>query len=341
MVLIVFTCFFKHNNNILIIVCSAILSVTYGLRVGIGNDYEQYNNIFNAINYNSYSAIEPTFILLSRLLEQYDYGFNYLMAIYAFVTFFLCYMGIRKYNIYPYVPLLMFSTGFIFFVDNQVRQALATSFFIYYMRFISTREFGKYLICVIISTIFMHFSSAVLLLAYFVTRKRINGVVWILLLLFAYILMKLDVVHTVLSNIISMVPYYSELYLQRFNDISLNVTGSGLGVLFWLIIAVFIVIFNQKNDDVIVFNLFIIGTIINTIFINYDIFERVSFYFIYLRFILLAIIFKKIMFRNNVNFMLCGILITLTVFFTSYEVINDANKHGVVPLRFIYLDTEV
>ncbi|RRS11356.1 hypothetical protein EHW70_26360, partial [Escherichia coli] len=32
MVLIVFTCFFKHNNNILIIVCSAILSVTYGLR---------------------------------------------------------------------------------------------------------------------------------------------------------------------------------------------------------------------------------------------------------------------------------------------------------------------
>lgn len=112
--LIVFTYFFKHNNNILIIVCSAILSVTYGLRVGIGNDYEQYNNIFNAINYNSYSAIEPTFILLSRLLEQYDYGFNYLMAIYAFVTFFLCYMGIRKYNIYPYVPLLMFSTGLYF-----------------------------------------------------------------------------------------------------------------------------------------------------------------------------------------------------------------------------------
>ena len=83
-------------------------------------------------------------------------------------------------------------------------------------------------------------------------------------------------------------------------------------------------------------NLFIIGTIINVIFINYDIFERISFYLIYVRFILLSIIIKKIIFKDNLSFMLSAGVIAITLVFSSYEVMYDANKHGSVPLEFIY-----
>lgn len=331
---------FKKQRNLLIFTAAILLSLTYGLRVGIGNDYAQYENIYKQIKLGSYSAIEPTYILLTNMLNSFDNGFNYLMVIYSFLTFIFCYIGIRKYDIYSYVPILMFSTGFIFFVDNQVRQALATAFFIYYMRFISTREFGKYAICVVISTIFAHFSSAILIFCYFIKKKRVSELWWILFIAIAYIIMKFDVVNFLLSKIISIVPYYSDLYLQRFSSMKIEETGSGLGVIFWLLMATFAVVYSREVDDVVLVNLFLVGTIINTIFINYDIFERVSFYFIYLRFIILALIIKKIMFRSYIDFMLSILIISLTLMFSSYEIINNSNKHGSVPFSTLYFKAE-
>lgn len=330
----------KNNKTLLILTCVFTLSLTYGLRVGIGNDYEQYNNIYNQVNYNLYNAIEPTYIILSKLFYPLENGFNYLVASYSFISFILCYIGVKKYDIYSYLPIMMLSCGFIFFIDNQIRQALAMSFFVFYMRYIHTREFGKYLTCVLISTVFAHFSSIILLSAYFIRKKKISNTVWILLLISSFILMKIDAVGTILYKLISVVPYYSELYLQRFNNIEIEQAGSGLGVLFWLMIAVFIVLYSDKVNDPVLINLFLLGTLINTVFINYDIFERISFYFIYLRFIILAIIIKKIIFKNNIEFMISIIIFMLTLVFTCYEILNDANKHGSVPFSLLYYKVE-
>lgn len=331
---------FKRNVYFLLLTTSFFYAIFYGLREGIGNDYAQYENIYNQINAGLYSAIEPTYIILSKLLRPFDYGFNFLMAFYTFCTYLLCYIGIKKYNIYSYAPILMFSTGFIFYADNQVRQALATAFFIYYMRFIPGRELWKYVLCVTISTVFLHFSSAILIFAYLVPKKRIKSYIWCVLLVLAFVLMKVDAVHTILINIISHVPYYSELYIQRFNDMVVISEGSGLGVVFWIVLAMFILAYQYEIDEPVLVNLFIIGTIINVVFINYDIFERVSFYLIYLRFILLCIIIKKIIFKDNLSFMLSAGVILLTLAFSSYEVMYDANKHGSVPLELIYYQAE-
>lgn len=326
----------KNNKRVLIVSSVVFISLFYGLRIGIGNDYAQYENIYNQINISDYTAIEPTFILLSKLFYNVNDGFNVVVAIYTFLTFLFCYIGLKKYNIYNYIPVLLFSTGFVFFVDNQIRQGLATAFFIYYSRYITSKEFGKYVLCVAISTVFVHFSSAILLLAYFVPRKNISRAAWFVLLVVSFGLMKFDVISTILVKLISFVPYYSELYLQRFNAMLVEPTGSGLGILFWIVIAFFILIYSREIDEPVLVNLFMIGMVVNTIFINYDIFERISFYFIYLRFILLALIIKRIMWRNNVDFILCLLIIILTLVFTSFEVLTDSNKHGSAPLNLLY-----
>lgn len=322
---------FIRNKKVFCFYSIVILTLFNGLRVGIGNDYAQYLNIYNQINAGLYSAIEPTYILLSKLLFDAQYGFNYLLAIYTFLTYLILYRVIYEYKIGCLSSILLFSTGFVFYANNQVRQALATALFIYSIRYIISRDFLKYVGFIFFGAVFFHFSSIILIAAYFIKKTYFNRFFIIFILCLSFVIMKLNLVGSIIVNIISILPYYSDLYLKRFSSAFVPQEGSGIGIIFWMLIAAYIVLYQRKTSSPVLVNLFIVGTIINIIFINYDIFERISFYFIYIRFILIALIMKSMTMKNGVLCVLsCSILIS-SIVFSGCEVLYDLNKHGVTP----------
>ncbi len=320
-----------RNNKIFCFGFIIILTLFNGLRVDIGNDYEQYHNIYNQVNAGLYSAIEPTYILLSKLFFGFQYGFNYVLMTYSFLTYLILYMVIQEYKIGFFSSILLFSTGFVFYANNQVRQALATAVFIYSIRYIIDRKFLKYIIFISFGAVFFHFSSIILVAAYFIRKSYLNRFFVISCFFLSFIIMKLNLVGIIIVKIIYILPYYSDLYLKRFNDGYVIQEGSGIGIIFWIVVAIYIVFYQRKTESPVLVNLFIVGMFINIIFINYDIFERISFYFIYIRFILIALIMKNITIRNGVLWILSYCILISSIVFSGCEIAFDMNKHGVTP----------
>lgn len=330
-----------RSNKVFCFYSVIILTMFNGLRVGIGNDYEQYLNIYNQVNAGLYSAIEPTYILLSKVFFGFEYGFNYLLMFYSFLTYLILYRVIYEYKIGVLSSILIFSSGFVFYANNQVRQALATALFIYSIRYIVSRDFFKYAAFIFFGAIFFHFSSIVLIVAYFIRRSYFNRLFVVFCLCLSFIIMKLNLVGPIIAKIISVLPYYSDLYLKRFTDSYIIQEGSGAGIIFWIFVAIFIVFYQRKTDSPVLVNLFVVGTLINIVFINYDIFERISFYFIYIRFILIALIMKHVTTKNGVLWVLSYGILIATVLFSGCEILYDLNKHGVTPYINLLVEESV
>lgn len=150
------------------------------LRYEVGTDYLSYQEYAKneILGYSIWQAMhngtEPFFVLFTKL--SYFLCGN-MQIFYAIVAFFISYFlikGILFYEKNLFFPISLFFITTSFFISfNAMRQMAAFSVFLYANRFILTKEFKKYLLCILLAMCW-HTSAVAYLLCYFFPRIRIQ-----------------------------------------------------------------------------------------------------------------------------------------------------------------------
>lgn len=324
------------NKKYTIIFVSFILSLIFGLRIGIGNDYEQYVNIFNHITiYNDYKNVEIGYYYLNKLAYYLfkENGYYFVFCFSAFVTYYCFLKKATTYNIEKIVLLLLFIFGFIFFANNAIRQSAVIAIFIYNADNIWLNK-RKYILVTIISALFFHYSAFLFLIFVFIRNKSCSRYTYIVIAIVSFLIYKLNMIDFGLKSIVDLIPRYGTMYLERVEDFKVKEIGNGLVIYYYYLILFFIIFFKDvllkyKINE----NLFIFGFCLYLCGPQFEMWERITYIFLYITIIPLGAILADIWKKNYISFILVIIVYISMLFLFSYQVLNNANKNEAAPFH--------
>ena len=159
---------------------AAIFLILFALsasRVNVGNDYAKYVEFMHLVNCDAYVPTEAGFNLLVKVVYGLSGFENFLLvfAVYAFVTILLFLLAIyEQSDEFPMTFFLFMALGYYFQTFSTVRYYLALAVALYSMKFVIRRQWGRFLLLVILGS-FFHKSLLVILPLYFlasVTWKK-------------------------------------------------------------------------------------------------------------------------------------------------------------------------
>ena len=164
-------------NRICLLAVFLVLFALSACRQNVGNDYAKYVEFMHLVNSDAYVPTEPGFNLLVKVIYGISGFENYLLvfAIYAFVTIFLFLLAIyEQSDEFPITYFLFMALGYYFQTFSTVRYYLALALALYSMKFVVRRQWGRFVLLVILGS-FFHKSLIVILPLYFLaslTWKR-------------------------------------------------------------------------------------------------------------------------------------------------------------------------
>lgn len=151
---------------------SAVFLILFALsacRLNVGNDYAKYVEFMHLVNCNAYVPTEAGFNLLVKIIYGISGFENYLLvfAVYAFVTILLFLIAIyEQSDEFPMTFFLFMALGYYFQTFSTVRYYLALALALYSMKFVIRRQWGRFVLLVILGS-FFHKSLLVILPLYF------------------------------------------------------------------------------------------------------------------------------------------------------------------------------
>lgn len=191
-----------HYNVFFVFVTGLILSIVSGLRYMVGTDYLQYSYSYSNYIARLWESIiffdEPGINILAKISSYIydDYATMFLLT--AIVTVGLVVLTISKKSSSFFLSILLYIfIGSWHGSFNGVRQFLAASIVLYGHKYIIEKKFVKYLFIIILASSF-HISAFIMLLVYFIPRRRLSVKDFVILIL------------------ISLVSLYSYNYILEF-----------------------------------------------------------------------------------------------------------------------------
>ena len=164
-------------NRVCLLAVFLILFALSACRMNVGNDYAKYVEFMHLVNSNAYVPTEPGFNLLVKIVYGISgfENFLFVFAVYAFVTIFLFLLAIyEQSDDFPMTYFLFMALGYYFQTFSTVRYYLALAAALYSMKFVIRRQWGRFLLLVVLGS-FFHKSLLVILPLYFlasVTWKK-------------------------------------------------------------------------------------------------------------------------------------------------------------------------
>ena len=148
-----------------------------GLRNDVGVDYQSYVDNFDYILKGYPSDFELTNKLIIEFINYMGGNVQVYFMFCAILTNFFIYLFIKEHSksVATSTVLYFFITFFFFASLNGVRQYLAISIFLFSLRYISSKEFYKYIFIVILASLF-HISAILFLPLYFILRRKYSTV---------------------------------------------------------------------------------------------------------------------------------------------------------------------
>ncbi len=153
------------------------LSAVAALRVGVGNDYGKYVDIFHEISAGTdaaYVVTEPGFNLVVKAVYALSGYENYLLvfALFGTATVFLFLRAMYDLSENFWLSFFLFMTlGLYFRTFTTVRYYFVLALSLYSLRYVLRREYGKFVLCVAFAALF-HKSALFLLLLVLLARLR-------------------------------------------------------------------------------------------------------------------------------------------------------------------------
>lgn len=332
-----FLCFlYKGRFNIYVII---LLTLIFGLRKGFGHDYEQYVNIFNVINiYGSNVSMELGAIIINVFSYQTfgEEGYHFVFVSYTFLTLFFVNKSLKEYDCDKYLVIVIFLSGFIFFSNNAIRQALAISFLMCNIKYLESSPY-KYIASTLFSAIFFHYSAFIYLSFIFLPKTKISRLNSSLVLLVSLVVHFFGIIKPIFIFIVGFIPYYGSIYLERVVNFNTQEQGFGLVVILWYLMSAFFILHRDKVSGHI-YNIYILGNGLFLAGIQFEMWERIFIPFFYLGMIVLALLIKHTLYRSLLNFFITTIMILTLTSLTSFQIMNNKNKNKVVPFDHVFLD---
>lgn len=319
------------SNQIPLVLSFCVIFLFVGLRYNVGNDYQSYVFLFKSIKYGLDTHLEFGYFFLNKLFASHIDGYKYVMIICAFITYFFLYLTLVREKILALGVFFIFTYEFLFLSNDQVRQGLVIAVFLYSIHFIEQRKFYKYVLIISLSAVLFHYSAFLLLPAYFIKRKLISSYIWYVAIITSFIFYLKGFFQKVLLNIIGFIPYYGERYLKYAKFISPEELGSGLAVLLWVALALFIASQQEKIKRPIIVNLYLLGMIVYLISLDFHLLSRAASYLFYIKILIFPLYIK-----NEKNTFFIVTILAVAILFFELEVFLDLGKHGGFPYQTIF-----
>ncbi len=307
-----------------------LYAVVFGMRYGVGTDHITY--LFNYLAYSTTTghfgvsqAFEPGFSLFTEALAMCNAHYTVYFGIIAFVQLFFTLLLFKNdHKLYPYLIFTFMISAMWLTYSNGLRQILALNFWIWSIKFIAERKVWKFYLTIALA-VSMHSSAIMLIIFYPIFFKKnewfTNRLVEFGLLAFSLVLMKIDIVQTIMQNVdtvMQMSRYDSYTQEDMANVMHKEVT-IGAGFLITLALTVLLIFYSNKTKDFaksgyynIIYDLFIIGVTLKYFLLNSMVFSRINYYFINLLFIVAAYTLRYAHQHNKLLFYSIVGLIVLT-----------------------------
>lgn len=162
------------TNRVCLWAIFMILFALSACRLNVGNDYAKYVEFMHLVNCDAYVPTEIGFNLLVKLIYGLSGFENFLLvfAVYSFVTVLLFLLALYEQSDEFSLNFFLFMTlGYYFQTFSTVRYYLALAIALYSMKFVLRRQWGRFLVLVLLGATF-HKSLLVVIPLYFLASLR-------------------------------------------------------------------------------------------------------------------------------------------------------------------------
>ncbi len=272
-------------------------------------DLENYCYMYHNPEILSYTFIEPSFIILVKILNYFSDDCNILFVIYQFLTIFFIYLTIRrlppKHQIVAWIIYISLPFLFLNSFGVAIRQSLAISILLYAFSFLYYFNNKKLFLILSLLSGFVHYSafigSTFLYLVYYFLHK-LNLSIYckrkLLIILFSSVILSLLLpIHSLITNVLvylsQWIPFL-EKYASYLTETE-NLPSIKLIVYLLISFTALVVSTKIKNKEIIDFSIFfVIGTLFLFLFKNFSPASRIYFYFSMLQLFLIPKIIEHL-----------------------------------------------
>lgn len=157
-------------------------------------DYTGYIEYYDSVLNTSFSNVEPSFILITHIVDNLFADHFYLFVIYAFLGIFLKFYAINKLTKLRLLSVLIYFSGYFFLFEmTQIRAGIAGALLLLCIKPIKEKKAAKFFLFATLA-FFFHYSAIIIFPLYFLDPNKLNQRIYFALIPLAYILyfLKLD-----------------------------------------------------------------------------------------------------------------------------------------------------
>lgn len=173
----------KNRREVFLFLTFIVLFIVSAFRVEVGIDFINYSGTFRLANQtnslselyslSSTSTVEMGYLLLNKLVGLFTNERQWIFVVTSFIIISLIYKGIKENSKIIWLSVFLFSIGPYVASFNIVRQYIAVSIFFYAYKYIESREFNKFLLCIILAS-FFHVSALLMLPLYYFLNIKLD-----------------------------------------------------------------------------------------------------------------------------------------------------------------------
>lgn len=313
------------------------LGIITGLRnrnVGTDLNYTYIPQFYNILNGNNNAFTEKGFVLLNKIIQIFTNKYQSIILITSIIfAASLCRIAIKKSKSVVLTMIVTLLSTFYFTSLNNVRQSIACIILIEGFYYLIDKKFWKYLIVILIASIF-HITSLIMVPMYFIfNSKKIRKHFLISCLL---VIILIPVLSKLFIIIASHTKYYY-YFVSEFNNYSsnrINIAINGL----WLLIS-FALLYNEKDINKESYVLLFIQTcafLISylSLFISIsEMISRIASYFIFYQILLIPYLVNREKEKKGKIILTSTYIITYGFYMYYFIIVNG--YHSVLPFKFM------
>lgn len=286
--LIVLFAFLGKQNKYIRVVPFLLCALLIGLRQDVGTDFNSYVYFFEREYDTDY--LEVGFTWINRVIHQLHGTYTWVFLIVGTLSAFFIFLSLNRRHI-RYMPSAVLSYIFPFsFLVNGIRQGVAISVFFFAYKYIESRDWLKFALCIGFALLF-HNSIIGVIPLFFFAHKHLSKNAYIILFFVSLCLtqLSLDSILAPFERLISM----NDRYLALTEKDSYTRGYFSFGLFFnWLLLFiqfVFYLIYNYQKKEPLLFNLFFLSIVFFHLRIASGMFIRVEILFSWFQYLLLPI----------------------------------------------------
>lgn len=321
-----------ENNNIYIIIIAFILIFIAGFRYGVGRDYQYYMEVYESIPDGVYIGVnEPGYILFVDIIKKLKGTQQLVFLLFSVFTVILNFYFIKKYSNIIYLSILIYiCLGPLYLSSfNQVRQYLAIGIFLYSIKFIIDKKLLKYIMLLLFSSFFVHFTTILLIPLYFFLNKQVR-------VKYKFIVLTLYIISIPVLEFIIMNSPYSYFIIRRMDveyDKTLIFLQIFLSFVFLIIESKFINKFNKLFFNMNFISLLLLLPILLNSNLPFEVFHRMNNYFFPYIMILLPILIVKIQ-PIQARVIIYSLFILFLIIYYTRNTVVIGRQHDMAPYKF-------